>query len=407
MFDLPYLIGPSAQSFLAGHGFEACSEGMGTDGNPICFHSARMPAPMLIIAAAVKLFGDHVEPVSIFKALVCLIPLWAAMAIVLRQPGQSRTYLVACAALLLAPVLMPLYSNDFFSLAPEECYLYGFIALGVALLFFPWSSSILAWSVLASFTLAAIYLTKSSMLPAALVLLAGFLVKAPDWRIRILIVALFALAPVSWALFQHDASGRYSLGTSLDGINFHKGANAAFLDRYPPPNGTTIDRFDSDLNKGQFFKDEWSFNDFHMKAGLAFALENASAFLQAAARKANVMLFSLNHYGGTAYGHFLEMLIFVNMIAFRLLLWSATGICVFAAATNRSIGRLPAISFLAFIAAYVAPYIAGFGYTRHAILLVYPAVLLICRSLLAENRSKARSRTPAARNWREAGAQAS
>lgn len=387
VFDLPYLIGPTAKSFLAGHGFQACSEAMGTEGNPICFQSARMPAATLILAAAVKLFGDHVQPVSIFKAFLSLIPLWAAMAIVLRQPGQSRTYLIACTALLLAPVLMPLYSNDFFSLAPEECYLFGLVALGVALLFFPLSASILALNVLAALTMAAIYLTKSSMLPAALVLLAGFLVKAPNWRIRSLLVALFALAPVTWALFQHDASGRYSLGTSLDGINFHKGNNADFLDRYPPPAGTTIDRFDLDLNKGQFFKDEWSFNDFHMKAGLAFALENANATLQGMARKANVMLFSLNHYGGTAYGRILEMIIFVNMILFRLLLWSAIGISIFAAATNRSIGRVPAIGFLLFVAAYAAPYVAGFGYTRHAMILAYPAVILVCRALLSEGRA--------------------
>ena len=47
VFDLPYLIGPTAQSFLAGHGFQACSEAMGTEGNPICFSSARMPAATL------------------------------------------------------------------------------------------------------------------------------------------------------------------------------------------------------------------------------------------------------------------------------------------------------------------------------------------------------------------------
>ena len=52
VFDLPYLIGPTAKSFLAGHGFQACSEAMGTEGNLICFQSARMPAATLTIAAA-------------------------------------------------------------------------------------------------------------------------------------------------------------------------------------------------------------------------------------------------------------------------------------------------------------------------------------------------------------------
>jgi hypothetical protein len=396
VFDVPYFVGPTVQSFLAGHGLDVCSEGMGTEGNPICFHSARMPVGTLTLAAAVKLFGDHINPVVMFKSLICLIPLWGVMAIVLRRPGQTRAYLIVCSLLLLAPLLMPLYFNSVLNLGVEEGYMLGFVALAVALLLFPWSSSILARSVLASLTLAAFYLTKSSMLPAALVLLAGLMAKAPNWRIRSLIVVLFALAPASWALIQHNAGGRYTLGTSLDGINFHKGNNASFLDRYPPPGDTNLDQFDNELNKGQSFKDEWSFNDFHLKAGFAFALENTRATLQGIARKIAVMFFSLNHYGGSTYGQFFERIVFLNMIVFRFLLWGAIGIGVFAAATNKSIGRINAIIFLLFVLAYAAPYVAGFAYTRHAMILVYPAVVLICRSLLSENRSTAPRRTPAA-----------
>ena len=115
--------------------------------------------------------------------------------------------------------------------------MFGLISLAVALLLFPWSSSWVTWSVLVSIALAGIYLTKSSMLPAVLVLLAGFLLKAPTWRIRLIVLLLVAMAPVSWLFVQHNASGRYALGTSLDGINLHKGNNGLFLDHYPPPSG--------------------------------------------------------------------------------------------------------------------------------------------------------------------------
>ena len=289
------------------------------------------------------------------------------------------------------PLLMPLYFTSVLNLGVEEGYMLGFVALAVALVLFPWSSSILAWAILASLTLAAFYLTKSSMLPAALVLLAGFLARAPNWRIRALIVILFALAPLSWALIQHNAGGRYTLGTSLDGINFHKGNNAQFLDRYPPPEGHNLDEFDTELNKNLFFNDEWSFNDYHLKAGFAFAFEHFGATLQAIARKTDVVLFSLNHYGGAAYGHVFETVIFLNMILFRLFLWTAIAISVFAALTNKSIGRISGITFLLFVAAYVAPYVAGFAYTRHAMVLAMPAVILICRARLSDPAAKAAS----------------
>lgn len=388
VFTAPNFVGPTAQSLIAGRGLEVCSEAMGTEGNPICFHSARMPVGTLVLAAATELFGDDVKRVAIFKGLLCLIPLWAALAVVLRQRGQNKTYLVACSLLLLTPLLMPLYFTSVLNLAVEEGYMLGFIALAVALLVFPLPSSIFAWGVLASLTLAAIYLTKSSMLAAVLVLLAGFFVRAPDWRIRVLIVGLFALAPVSWAAIQHDASGRYTLGTSLDGINLHKGNNAAFLDRYPPHDDTNLDQYDNDLNRGHFFKDEWTFNDFHMKAGLDFARENIGATLQGVLKKTDVMFFSLNHYGGAGYGAVFETIIFLNMIAFRLLLWGGIAISAFAAATDKSIGRIAGVSFLLFVAAYALPYIAGFAYTRHVMVLAMPAMIVICRALLNETPAR-------------------
>ncbi len=76
------------------------------------------------------------------------------------------------------------------------------------------------------------------MAPAAAVLTLAFVLRARgrrrgEWRWRWLMAA-----PVGWATWQHHASGRYSLGTSIDGINLHKGNDAVFLEHYPPRTGT-------------------------------------------------------------------------------------------------------------------------------------------------------------------------
>ena len=60
------------------------------------------------------------------------------------------------------------------------------------------------------------------------------------------------------------------MGTSFDGINLHKGNNAGFLEHYPPAHGDSMDWYDFELNRGLYFGDEWSFNDYHRRAALDY-----------------------------------------------------------------------------------------------------------------------------------------
>ena len=103
------------------------------------------------------------------------------------------------------------------------------------------------------------------MVAAVAVLTVCYLVLEKAWGRRLLVTGLVMLAPVGWALHQHHASGRYSVGTSLDGINLHKANHAEFLQLYPPAKGGTLDEHDKDLNAGMRFGDEWSFNDYHAR----------------------------------------------------------------------------------------------------------------------------------------------
>ena len=70
LFSMTNLVGPTTRSLLAGEGLTACTEDMGTGGNPICFHAARMPMSALVVALGMRLFGDHYLRVACFKTLL-------------------------------------------------------------------------------------------------------------------------------------------------------------------------------------------------------------------------------------------------------------------------------------------------------------------------------------------------
>ncbi len=74
------------------------------------------------------------------------------------------------------------------------------------------------------------------------------------------------------------------------------------------------------------------------------------------------------------------------MVVFRLMLWTAI-VCamylLFRGLEGQNDGSLRVASgvFLAVVAACALPYLAGFAYTRHVSILIYPAALFCCRVL--------------------------
>jgi hypothetical protein len=230
------------------------------------------------------------------------------------------------------------------------------------------------------------------MLLVVVVLVVGFLLVEKRSGLRWLVVLLVAVAPIGWMLHQHHVSGRYSLGTSLDGINLHKGNNAGFLSNYPPPHGDSLDWYDFELNRGLHFDDEWSFNDYHQKAALDYLRMHPRETLQGDARKLNILFFSLEKYGGTASYGVRKLIEDVGMVVFRLILWAALASAIYLLfrngdSTQRSLSVDSGI-FLAVVAACVLPYIAGFAYTRHVSILIYPAALFCCLVLWEQDGTR-------------------
>jgi hypothetical protein len=293
---------------------------------------------------------------------------------------------------------MTAFLADVTNLLVDEGYSYSLLAAAVALLFFvPGQKPTrygLGRALLFALSLAALFLSKSGMLPVVIVLAAGFLLVEQRGVLRWLVVILVAAAPVGWALHQHHASGRYSVGTSLDGINLHKGNNAGFLDHYPPQRGDSMDWYDFELNRGLHFGDEWSFNDYHLKAALDYLRAHPHETLQGDVRKVNVLFFSVEKYGGTLSSGLRRLIEDLGMIVFRLMLWSAIASAIYllfrARRPDQRSLRVPAGVFLGVVVASTLPFLAGFAYTRHVSILIYPSALFCC---LVLRGSDARSTT--------------
>lgn len=379
------LVGPTVASLLQGHGMTACTEAMGTLGNPICFHAARMPVPSLVVASGIELLGNHYLRVGYFKTLLFLLPIEAAIFVVCRRLAPRGWRRWVGAGLLLLPFFLLTFLADVVNMQVEEGYSYSLLALALALVLFPAMASGPGWRRVLLFATAAsgLYLAKSSMAPAVAVLTMAFVWPLRrERRMALTALCLVLLAPVGWAMWQHHAAGRYTLGTSIDGVNLHKGNDEIFLAHYPPTASETLDSFDPGLNRGRHFDEEWSFNDYHQRAAVAYIRTHPGETARADWRKLSVVLFSMRKLGSRPLGGVLEMVETAGLVVFRLLLWGALGISGWwVLRGGQPWRRYAGAVFLLLIAAVALPYVVGFAYTRHVSVLIYPAALMLCRAL--------------------------
>ena len=112
LFSMTNLVGPTTRSLLAGEGLTACTEDMGTRGNPICFHAARMPMSALVVAIGMRLFGDHYLRVACFKTFLLLLPVGLCLYLVWRCLPRSGGRSPLVVLLLLGPFAMTAFLAD-------------------------------------------------------------------------------------------------------------------------------------------------------------------------------------------------------------------------------------------------------------------------------------------------------
>ena len=391
VFVLSNFVGPTAETLLHGQGLTVCSEGLGTLGNPICFHAARMPLPSAVIAFGTALLGDDYLRVGLLKLLLMLVPLEVAAWLAISRLPASGSRQLAGVAVLLLPFLMTAFLADVVNLQVEEGYSYSLLALATALVMFG-SDGRMSWRRALAFAAsgAGLYLAKSSMAPAVLVLAVAFL-----WPVRrqtdvvMMTLGVVLLTAMGWAIWQHHAAGRYTLGTSIDGVNLHKGNDEGFLAHYPPRAGETLDMYDPALNHGLYFPDEWSFNDYHQRAALRFIKTHPLETAEGAWRKLEVVLISIEKLGSKPQTGVMEVVETGGLVVFRVLLWSALVLSIRALfRPAESDLRYPAAAFLLVMGAVALPYVVGFAYTRHISVLIYPSALLLCRALVVPGRQQ-------------------
>src|SRR5438270_4329145 len=122
LFTMTNLVGPTTRSLLAGEGLTACTEEMGTVGNPICFHAARMPMSALVVALGMRLFGDHYLRVAWFKTLLFLLPIGLCVYLVWLDLPHSSSRRLLIVLLLLAPFGMTPFLADVTNILVDEGY---------------------------------------------------------------------------------------------------------------------------------------------------------------------------------------------------------------------------------------------------------------------------------------------
>ncbi|WP_298011750.1 hypothetical protein [uncultured Aquabacterium sp.] len=217
-------------------------------------------------------------------------------------------------------------------------------------------------------------LSKSSFVLCVAVLLVAFGYK---FGLRYFLACLLVVATsgVAWASYQYAGSGRFTIGTSLDGWNLYKGNNPYFLERYPPTPGTSLDMYDDDLFKDSPAGGEWVVNDFYREKSFAYILNNKEKAVAALKKKFWVCFFSVEKYGSTSSEGVRKYYELGSMILFRVVFWLSLGAAVADSFVRRQ--RALGIAYILFVGGLLLPYLVGFAYTRHVSVLALPAVLYL------------------------------
>lgn len=390
IFSLSNLIGPATYSLTHHSAMLVRTDAMGTPGQPIDFYAARMPVPVIALSLLAEITHNTTQSeISSLKAVIFLIPIWLVAWNLLRRSRNLPPPILVLAAF--TPFLMAPFLADVVNPQVEEGYAYGFVALAfvycAVLISNQPASKESSWAdwIILSCALVLIYLTKSSFLPlCGLIALLSIILGGGALSKRATPLLALLVAVGGWAAYVYVYTGHASVGTSLDGINFHKGNNLHFLDRYPPAPGQALDQFDSELNAGRFFKSEWSFDAYHKSEAIKFIFNYPLIFLEGVGRKLFEFFLSIEKIGSTKSTGLRGVWETLSLVVFRIanigaMAGSAALIC---APTAFPLKKLCAL-YLVTCMAIAAPYVIGFCYTRHVSVLIMPTLLTI--AILADH----------------------
>ncbi|MCW2244516.1 hypothetical protein M2352_000107 [Azospirillum fermentarium] len=393
LFLLSDGFGPLARSLVEGRGFIDCTGTFvdATLADP-CLRAHRLPLAAWAAAGLAILFADDPLAAGLAKAVVFVLPLTAAHLLAVRSAWRYGSAAVTTAVLVipLAALMIPAVLINTVNMQVEEGYAYSLIAFAFAFLLFFERQGRCHTLLTGGFglSLAGLYLTKSSFLPFLAFLLLFHTRLEPSVRLRALVVVLTLAGVLGWMVHSHDATGRWSLGTSIDGLNFLKGNNAGLIDHYPPLTGT-LDRYDAALLSGKVYADEWSLNDDGLQRAIAFMTAEPRLWAILAWRKFSVLFLSVDKAGSAPYPGFLGVLERGGLVAARLLEAACLVALALAVQRRRPLAGRAMLLFLGSMATLGVPYIVGFAFTRHASMMFLPCALALCHALVSLSPGRA------------------
>jgi hypothetical protein len=399
VFDISDLQGLEVKNWVTGHGFGFDGSLFTGNDNPILMRCARMPLPIWTIAGLRIVFGSGLIAVNVAKAILWSLPLIASFALIQRDCRtclSSRAKWAAWGALLFVS-LLPVVLVNLATMTAEEGYIASPIALATTMLLFPRSwvpgardGRAILPGLLFGILIASIYLSKSSMLLLAVIMLPALWGVSRNLRLAVFAAIPLGLAILCWGAWTAAAGGRFSFGTSLDGYNLHKGNNPTFLEHYPPPPNMNIDPFYADIGLGHHYTSESDFDAGQKREAIRYMKAHPGATIVAMGRKVRVLLFSLKKVGpGAVRSPMIEWTERVSRVIAQLVLWTALFLAGWQCIRWKP-SSLGAAVFLLVIAAVCFPYVVGFALSRHSSILYLPAIIYIVRSAYASQGDEGR-----------------
>jgi hypothetical protein len=383
IFEISNFVGPTTLSFLNNGSLDVTPY----------LRGARMPLASLAVAFFYTIVGDHFFQVVLLKVAISLVAVWGIIYLTLARQQLTtgrREWLIN--GLLFIPLVCSPFLANLVNLQVEEAYGFAPIAYCVAVLLLPHAGdqsgirriniAMIVESVAFCASACLVFLSKSSFVILAWAFVLLYCVTHKQTTLRAIVISGLVLCCLGWANFQNNHAGKFTLGTSLDGFNFYKGNNAKFLDRYPPEPGTNLDIYDNELAAGRHFESEWDESSFYKDLAKKYIFENPTATIKAIAVKFNASLLSFQKYGSTASSGIRSIYETIGILLFRLVFVASLLVIMIAIFVKRFRAIRPvSLMFLTIGASTVAPYLAGFAYTRHTSVLLFPCCLFLYATL--------------------------
>lgn len=330
----------------------------------LVFEAARLPAlPFLLYIFSL------ISPALWFAYLLKNLVFVAAFGIVLWPfVSDLKRFYTLYGLVFAVTFLSPLVAVHATAIEYEEGLIYFVVVSGVAGLLYRNSKG--AW--LATGAAVLLLLTKSSMFAAAgvLTVFAAYrLYQLRSWRSASIPVVLFAAVLLGWGVTFSGPIHGLALGSKMsswNGVNLYKANNPVTDSLYP---GTTLDKltgshvyWSRDLQE-HCFESEWGANQYYLDQAWSYMAENPGT----TARRWGVRLYlSLLEVRDWTEG---DLPTWPSMIVLRLLFLPLLGLAATSLFTSAGLRRDTALLFLLLSGALIAPYVIGFVYQRHLIVL--------------------------------------